>query len=79
MHPDTLRSPLSTSFVTPWSDNAAAAALQIEPEFHLPSCYNVHAPPAPQSKIASFSDETLFFIFYSAPRDVLQEVAAQEL
>lgn len=70
---------LSASFVTPWSDNAAAAALQVEPEFHLPSCYNVQPPPPASSKIASFSDETLFFIFYSTPRDVLQEVAAQEL
>jgi len=26
-----------------------------------------------------FSDETLFFMFYSSPRDALQEVAAQEL
>ena len=26
-----------------------------------------------------FSDETLFFMFYSTPRDALQEVAAQEL
>lgn len=71
--------PLSTTFVTPWSDNSAAAALQIEPDFHLPSCYNVHAPPAPHTKVASFSDETLFFIFYSTPGDVMQELAAQEL
>jgi CCR4-NOT transcription complex subunit 2 len=26
-----------------------------------------------------FSDETLFFMFYSSPRDAMQEVAAQEL
>jgi CCR4-NOT transcription complex subunit 2 len=26
-----------------------------------------------------FAEETLFFIFYASPRDVLQEVAAQEL
>lgn len=51
----------------------------VEPEFHLPSCYNVQPPPPAQSKVANFSDETLFFIFYSTPRDVLQEVAAMEL
>jgi CCR4-NOT transcription complex subunit 2 len=34
--------------------------------------------PGP-SKAAAFSDETLFFMFYSSPRDALQEVAAQEL
>ncbi|KAF0548937.1 CCR4-NOT core subunit CDC36 [Gigaspora margarita] len=51
----------------------------IEPEYHLPSCYNVQPPPPAQPKIGSFSDETLFYIFYSMPRDILQEAAAQEL
>lgn len=68
---------LSSTFITPWSDSSAAQS--VEPEFHLPACYNVQAPaPGPQ-KVASFSDETLFFMFYSSPRDTLQEVAAQEL
>lgn len=53
--------------------------MNLEPDFHLPSCYNVHPPPPAQSKINSFADETLFFIFYATPRDALQEVAAQEL
>lgn len=52
--------------------------LNIEPEFHLPSCYNVQPPPA-NTKIGNFSDETLFFIFYSQPRDAMQEMAAHEL
>ncbi len=30
-------------------------------------------------QVTGFSDETLFFMFYSSPRDALQEVAAQEL
>lgn len=51
----------------------------MEPDYHLPSCYNVQAPPPAQTKVANFSDETLFFIFYSTPRDILQEVAAVEL
>lgn len=71
--------PLYSSFITPWSENNALAASRVEPEFTLPSCYNVQPPPPAQSKIASFSDETLFFIFYSTPRDLLQDVAAQEL
>ncbi|KAF8527030.1 hypothetical protein BU17DRAFT_74080 [Hysterangium stoloniferum] len=64
-------------FITPWSDSAAAGT--VEPEFHLPACYNVQPPPPGPSKVAAFSDETLFFMFYSSPRDALQEVAAQEL
>ncbi|GAA5866935.1 hypothetical protein JCM8547_003922 [Rhodosporidiobolus lusitaniae] len=69
---------LYSSFITPWSDAKAAAMLNIEPEFHLPSCYNVQPPPA-NTKIGNFSDETLFFIFYSQPRDAMQEMAAHEL
>jgi CCR4-NOT transcription complex subunit 2 len=44
----------------------------------LPACYNVQPPPAAH-KIPNFTDETLFFIFYSQPRDYMQELAAQEL
>lgn len=69
---------LSASFVTPWSHDPAAASSQVEPAYQLPACYNVQPPPA-QTKVASFSDESLFFIFYSTPRDALQEVAAAEL
>ncbi|GAA6063266.1 hypothetical protein JCM10212_005000 [Sporobolomyces blumeae] len=69
---------LYSSFITPWSDSKAAQMLNIEPEFHLPSCYNVQ-PPAANTKIGNFSDETLFFIFYSQPRDAMQEMAAHEL
>lgn len=68
---------LYPSFITPWAD--ASAALAIEPDFHLPGCYNVQPPPPAQAKANAFSDETLFFMFYSSPRDVLQEMASQEL
>lgn len=68
---------ISGSFITPWSDSSAAHT--VEPDFHLPPCYNIHAAPPGPSKAAAFSDETLFFMFYSSPRDQLQEIAAQEL
>ena len=97
--------PLSSAFLTPWSELAdangavgagsastrgaggtgatgtdpSAPVTIVEPEFHLPSCYNVQPPPPAQSKTQNFSDETLFFIFHSTPRDLLQEMAAQEL
>ena len=74
-----MHSALYSHFITPWADNNLAAALHVEPDFHLPSCYNVQPPPPAASKVANFTDETLFYIFYSAPRDLLQEVAAQEL
>ncbi|GAA95051.1 hypothetical protein E5Q_01706 [Mixia osmundae IAM 14324] len=69
---------LYPTFVSPWSETDQHPGLHIEPEFHLPACYNVQPPPA-QSKLGVYSDETLFFIFYTSPRDVMQEFAAQEL
>ncbi|PFH54022.1 hypothetical protein AMATHDRAFT_53785 [Amanita thiersii Skay4041] len=69
---------LYSTFITPWADQSAAHT--VEPDFRLPACYaNVLAPPPGPSKAAAFSDETLFFMFYSSPRDALQEIAAQEL
>lgn len=39
----------------------------------------MHNVPPLASKIGSFSDETLFAIFYQNPRDHAQELAAVEL
>ena len=66
-----------SAFITPWADSSAAHT--VEPDFHLPACYNVQPPPPGPAKAQAFSDETLFFMFYSSPRDALQEIAAQEL
>ncbi|TFK40477.1 hypothetical protein BDQ12DRAFT_679493 [Crucibulum laeve] len=69
---------LYSTFITPWADQSAAHI--VEPDFHLPACYlSVQAQPPGPAKASAFSDETLFFMFYSSPRDALQEVAAQEL
>ncbi|KAJ3936053.1 MAG: NOT2 family protein [Lentinula lateritia] len=68
---------LYSTFITPWADQSAAHT--VEPDFHLPACYSVQPPPPGPGKVTAFSDETLFFMFYSSPRDALQEVAAQEL
>ncbi|KAK7204088.1 hypothetical protein BZA70DRAFT_239996 [Myxozyma melibiosi] len=68
--------PLSVTFASPWAE---ASNVKVEPEFHLPSCYHVQSAPPQQTKISNFSDETLFYIFYSMPRDYMQEAAAAEL
>ena len=52
--------------------------MRIEESWHVPSCYNVAAPPI-ESKIANFQDDTLFFAFYSSPQDILQLEVAEEL
>ncbi|KAJ3157067.1 hypothetical protein HDU89_002477 [Geranomyces variabilis] len=69
--------PLYSTFMSPFSDHPTLGA---EPQFALPGCYNLlQPPPPPMSKVSTFSDETLFYIFYAQPRESLQEAAAQEL
>ncbi|GAX10842.1 CCR4-NOT transcription complex subunit 2 [Fistulifera solaris] len=64
-----------STFSGPWSDGAPAK----EPHFQLPSCYYMQAPALKTGHLSKFQLETLFYIFYSLPKDVLQAYAAQEL
>jgi CCR4-NOT transcription complex subunit 2 len=49
------------------------------PNFQLPECYHVTNVQPIESKIQSFNEETLFWIFYSCPQDLKQQLAAVEL
>lgn len=69
--------PLHPSFSSPFVSSMAAVPL--EQDYSLPACYKVNNVQPLQSRIPSFSDETLFYIFYTMPRDVMQELAAEEL
>ncbi len=51
----------------------------MQPDFRLPECYTVDNVHKVQQKVPGFSDETLFWIFYTQPRDIMQEMAAAEL
>ncbi|UNI21710.1 hypothetical protein JDV02_007677 [Purpureocillium takamizusanense] len=48
-------------------------------KFRLPDCYNVTNVQPIETKIQSFNEETLFWIFYSCPADIKQQMAAVEL
>ncbi|CAG9997729.1 unnamed protein product [Clonostachys byssicola] len=48
-------------------------------KFRLPDCYNVTNVQPIETKIGSFNEETLFWIFYSCPNDIKQHLAASEL
>ncbi|ODV76846.1 transcriptional regulator [Suhomyces tanzawaensis NRRL Y-17324] len=65
---------------SPWSETSRS---EVEPYFSLPQSLrseNIVPKPGPcDNKIQSFTDETLFYIFYMKPRDTLQEYAAREL
>lgn len=68
--------PLSATFSSPW---VGTSKHKTEPEFELPTCYNVPSAMPQQQKIQNLTEETLFYIFYTMPRDSMQEAAAQEL
>ena len=72
--------PLFPMFHSPWQDLSRQQSLpDFDPKYDLPACYRMSAPPSAQSKMTKFSDETLFYIFYAMPQDVLQDAAAYEL
>ena len=68
--------PLYPTFASPFADSTSST---VEPDFSVPACYSVQNIHPLNTKVASFSDETLFYVFYQMPRDVMQEVAASEL
>lgn len=68
------------TLASPWQETSRS---DVEPYFTLPDVIllkNIVPQPEPcDTKIQSFLDETLFYIFYTKPRDTLQEYAAREL
>lgn len=68
--------PLYQSFASPFAEMGSRP---IEPDYYIPPCYNVQNVRPIHEQIPSFSDETLFYMFYAMPRDILQELAAVEL
>lgn len=66
---------LYTTFASPWSEGPTT----VQPEFRIPQCYFMTPPHLRFQMFQRFHLETLFYIFYSMPADVLQLAAAQEL
>eukprot|EP01134_Creolimax_fragrantissima_P002661 CFRG2661T1 len=63
-----------------FSSPLARGPERVDPEFSLPSFYLMTPPQSPPlQKISAFADESLFYIFYAMPRDILQHAAATEL
>lgn len=66
---------LYNTFLSPWSESPATR----EPHYQLPMCYYMQPPALKTGHLSKFQLETLFYIFYALPKDVLQAYAAQEL
>ncbi|VEU23655.1 DEKNAAC104855 [Brettanomyces naardenensis] len=69
---------ISKSFASPWLETSRS---EVKPLFTNPPSFTIPAKDLAnvETRIGNFNDETLFFIFYSKPRDTLQELAAREL
>lgn len=61
---------------SPFSDAPAPPEV---PYFSTPSCYQMQPPSLKSDHLNKMQIETLFYMFYSMPRDQLQTVAAIEL
>ncbi|KAK1430589.1 hypothetical protein QVD17_13445 [Tagetes erecta] len=67
---------LHKKFSSPWSDESAKG----ESSYVIPECFNTkQPPPLNQDSFTKLSTETLFYIFYSMPKDEAQLFAANEL
>ncbi|KAK6142076.1 hypothetical protein DH2020_012178 [Rehmannia glutinosa] len=67
---------LHKTFGSPWSDEPAKG----DPEYNVPQCYYAkQPPPLSQAYFSKFQLDTLFYIFYSMPKDEAQLYAANEL
>ncbi|XP_064984003.1 probable NOT transcription complex subunit VIP2 isoform X1 [Musa acuminata AAA Group] len=67
---------LHKTFGSPWSDEPAKG----EPEFCIPTCYHAKSSPIlHQGYLSKLQLSTLFYIFYSMPKDEDQLYAASEL
>jgi CCR4-NOT transcription complex subunit 2 len=67
---------LHKKFASPWSDESAKG----DPNFTIPDCFNsTQPPPLNQSTFSRLRQETLFYIFYSMPKEEAQLYAANEL
>ncbi|XP_039027747.1 probable NOT transcription complex subunit VIP2 isoform X2 [Hibiscus syriacus] len=67
---------LYKTFGSPWSDEPAKSDL----EFTVPQCYYTKQPPTlHQGYFSKFTVDTLFYIFYSMPKEEAQIYAANEL
>lgn len=83
--------PLHATFDAPWDDetqktdavtasvDGPPAGRHADPDFKLPECYYMQPPALKTSHFTKFQLETLFYVFYNMPGDLLQLLAAVEL
>ena len=71
--------PLLPTYPGPWAEPGAQPLRPLDSEYTIPDCYTVKKIAPLSTRINGFMDESLFFIFYTMPRDYTQMLVAQEL
>lgn len=66
---------LYATFASPWANEPSTR----QPHFSLPMCYYMQPPHLNLGHFKKFHLETLFYIFYGMPKNILQVYAAEEL
>jgi hypothetical protein len=66
---------LYSYFNSPFADQPS----DMQHQFVTPQCYLMHPPSFKPDHLSKYQLETLFYMFFTAPRDIKQAVAAQEL
>jgi CCR4-NOT transcription complex subunit 2 len=66
---------LYSTFTSPF----AAQSVSAEPNYTTPACYRMHPPTLKGDHSSKFQVESLFYMFYAMPKDLMQAMAAQEL
>ena len=72
--------PLYAAFASPFmEEGAAATATESADPYSLPACYAAASVSLKPAHFKKFTVETLVYVFYGFPRDVMQVYAAMEL
>jgi len=66
---------LYASFTSPFNEQPSP----VEPHFQTPQCYMLQPTSLKAEHLTKFQIETLFYMFYNMPKDLMQAFAAQEL
>lgn len=69
---------LCKTLASPWLETSRS---EVEPIYTKPESFNISPSEVIplEDRIAQFNELTLFFIFYTKPRDILQELVSREL
>ena len=66
---------LYASFTSPFNEQPST----VEPHFQTPQCYMLQPTSLKAEHLTKFQIETLFYMFYNMPKDLMQAFSAQEL